>query len=66
MPEVEAKELITEERDSVCTLTINRPEKRNSLTPNLLMEIDWVLKRLKKEKRTRCVVIRGSGEKAFS
>ena len=66
MPEIEAKELIIEERDSVCTLTINRPEKRNSLTPNLLMEIDWVLKRLKKEKRTRCVVIRGSGEKAFS
>jgi len=66
VPEVEAKELIIEERDSVCTLTINRPEKRNSLTPNLLMEIDWVLKRLKKEKRTRCVVIRGSGEKAFS
>lgn len=66
MPEVEAKELITEERDSVCTLTINRPEKRNSLTPNLLMEIDSALKRLKKEKKTRCIVIRGSGEKAFS
>jgi enoyl-CoA hydratase/carnithine racemase len=66
VPEVEAKELITEERDSVCTLTINRPEKRNSLTPNLLMEIDSALKRLKKEKKTRCIVIRGSGEKAFS
>jgi enoyl-CoA hydratase/carnithine racemase len=66
MLEAEVTELITEENDSVCTLTINRPEKRNSLTPNLLVEIASVLKSLEKEKKTRCLVIRGSGDKAFS
>jgi enoyl-CoA hydratase/carnithine racemase len=59
-------ELITEEKDSICTITLNRPEKRNLLTPNMLLEIDSELKRLKGEGKTRCVVIRGSGDKAFS
>jgi enoyl-CoA hydratase/carnithine racemase len=66
VPEAEVKELIIEEKDSVCTLTINRPEKRNSLTPNLLIEIDSELKKLQNGQKTRCVVIRGSGDKAFS
>ncbi len=59
-------ELITEEKDSICTITLNRPEKRNLLTPVMLLEINSELKRLKDEARIRCVVIRGSGDKAFS
>ncbi|MER3446996.1 MAG: enoyl-CoA hydratase [Candidatus Dadabacteria bacterium] len=62
----EPKELITEEKDSICTITLNRPEKRNLLTPNMLIEIDSELRRLKTDGEIRCVVIRGSGDKAFS
>ncbi len=62
----EATEIIVEERDSICTLIINRPEKRNSLTPALLIGIDAELQRLKEDEKTKCVIIRGSGDKAFS
>jgi len=62
----ELKELIVEENGAVCTLTFNRPEKRNLLTPGMLLELSTQLERLRDENKVRCVVIRGSGEKAFS
>jgi len=62
----ELKELIVEENGAVCTLTFNRPEKRNLLTPGILIQLSSELKRLEQENNVRCVVIRGSGEKAFS
>jgi len=62
----EAKELIIKEEGSICTITLNRPEKRNSLTPDLLIELGSGLERLKEENKIRCVIIRGSGNKAFS
>ncbi|MCI0454784.1 MAG: enoyl-CoA hydratase-related protein [Candidatus Dadabacteria bacterium] len=61
----EVKELIIEERDSICTITINRPEKRNSLTPEILLEIGSELKRITNEEKAKCLVIRGAGDKAF-
>ncbi len=59
-------ELIIEEKGSICTLILNRPEKRNLTTPNMLLQIDSALKKLVDEGRVRCVVIRGAGDKAFS
>ncbi len=61
----EGKELLIEDKDFISTITINRPEKRNSLTPEILLEIGTELKRLKDQGKTRCLVIRGSGDKAF-
>jgi enoyl-CoA hydratase/carnithine racemase len=58
--------LLVEKKERVCTLTLNRPEKRNALSPLLLGELTAVLKRLTEEGDVRCVVIRGSGEKDFS
>ncbi len=63
---VHEQELIVEEKGAVCTLTFNRPEKRNLLTPAMLLELSEQLDRLRDGKKVRCVVIRGSGEKAFS
>ena len=62
----EKKELIVEERGGVSKIIFNRPEKRNLLTPDMLLDLESVLKRLKEEDKTRCVVIRGAGETAFS
>lgn len=59
-------ELLVEEKNLVCTFTFNRPEKRNLLTPSMLLNIDRELKRIEKEGKVRCVVIRGAGDKAFS
>jgi len=61
-----AEELLIEEKQEITTLILNRPEKRNLTTPKMLLELDSALTRLKEEGKTRCVVIRGAGEKAFS
>ena len=62
----EAKELLTERRDRVGILTLNRPERRNALSPRLLIELHETLESWVREEEIRTVVIRGAGEKAFS
>jgi len=64
---VVAEDLVLVQREgNVCTLTINRPEKRNSLNPELLLQLGDTLNALRDDGETRAVVIRGTGEKAFS
>jgi len=58
--------LIVEKKDRVATLILNRPEKRNSLSPDLLIRIHQTLDEFVQEDRVRVVVIRGVGDKAFS
>lgn len=61
----ESKDILVRIENSVCTLTLNRLEKRNSLTPNSLKLLRDELTRLGKNPDIRCVVIRGSGDRAF-
>jgi enoyl-CoA hydratase len=58
--------LIVERKEPVCTLIINRPEKKNALTPELLVKIYQTLKDLSKEDAIRAVILRGAGDEAFS
>ena len=58
--------LLVEKAGNIATLTINRPEKRNSMNPEILVMIGDALNSLKDDGQTRVVVIRGTGEKAFS
>jgi enoyl-CoA hydratase len=58
--------LMIEKKDMVCTIAINRPDKKNALSPMLLLQLTDILNRLKEENEIRCVVIRGSGENVFS
>lgn len=58
--------LIIEKRERVATLVLNRPEKRNSLSPDLLIRLHQTLEELKREDAVRAVVIRGEGDRAFS
>jgi enoyl-CoA hydratase/carnithine racemase len=50
----------------VVTITINRPQARNSLHPDLLKQMTTLFGELARDGETRCVVIRGAGDKAFS
>jgi len=61
----ENKELLAEIENSVCTLTINRPEKRNSLTQKTLGLLTEKFARLRDISDIRCVVITGRGNRAF-
>jgi len=58
--------LFVEHKSYVSTLTLNRPEKRNSLSPDLLVKLCQTLEELGQNDDVRTVVIRGSGERAFS
>jgi len=58
--------LFVEQKGYVATLTLNRPEKRNSLSPDLLVKLCQTLEELGQNDDVRTVVIRGSGERAFS
>ncbi len=58
--------LLTEKRERVCTITFNRPEKRNALTPLMLFHLADILKEIREEDEVRCLLLRGAGDKAFS
>ena len=59
-----ADELIAEQAGSVVTLTLNRPERRNAVTPELITQFVTELERIDADQDTRCVVITGA-ESAF-
>jgi enoyl-CoA hydratase/carnithine racemase len=58
--------LLVEKTGYVATLTINRPDKRNALNPEIHARLVSNIDRFADEGEVRCVVIRGQGELAFS
>lgn len=50
-----------EKRDGISTVYMNRPEKRNAMSPQLHYEMEATLEELEVDPDTRCVVIRGAG-----
>ena len=57
--------LLVEKTDHIATLILNRPQKGNSLTPDMFIRLHEVLDDFSHGDEVRCVVIRGAGEKAF-
>lgn len=57
--------LLVERKNNVCTLILNRPEKKNSLSPELVTLLLQTLEELSADDAVRVVVLRGAGEKAF-
>lgn len=52
--------------NSVATITINRPEKRNSLLPEMLYGLEDLLAQISSNPDVRVLVLTGEGDKAFS
>lgn len=61
----ENKDILVTIEGSICTLTLNRPKKRNSLTIKTLELLRDEILRLGEISDIRCLVIRGNGDKAF-
>ena len=57
--------LLAEREANVCTLTLNRPEKKNSLSPYLVKVLLQNLRELATDENVRALVIRGAGSEAF-
>jgi methylglutaconyl-CoA hydratase len=55
-------EIITETADSITTITLNRPEKRNALNDALINDLKAALREADKDETLRAVIIRGAGK----
>lgn len=58
--------VIKERSEGIYTITIHNPSKNNALTPSILKSLHDEFDYLKKQDDILVVIIRGSGEKAFS
>lgn len=56
------KAVKVEKRDGVATVMLNRPEKRNAMSPQLHFEMVDVLKELAEDEETRVLVLTGTGD----
>ena len=54
------------EETAIAILTLNRPDKLNALTTELLEELDAALSKLAKDGTVSCAILTGAGEKAFA
>ncbi|MBN2334581.1 enoyl-CoA hydratase/isomerase family protein [Candidatus Bathyarchaeota archaeon] len=61
----EEKPILTERKDGVYTITINRPGKLNSMTIEMLELIEKALDEAAADKTTRCILFKGAGDRAF-
>ena len=52
--------------DVIATVTFNRPERRNAFDLSMWRGLGTIMRQLSEDDDLRCVVLRGSGEKAFS
>jgi enoyl-CoA hydratase/carnithine racemase len=52
--------------DGIAEVTLNRPEKMNALTPEMLVRLDRAWTRIQDDASVRVVILSGAGDRAFS
>ena len=60
-----SKLILVDTQNGIATITLNRPERRNALSPELLQALIDALGDVKRDADARVVVITGAGSKAF-
>ena len=58
--------LLVDKHDGVAVVTLNRPEKRNALSPEMIVRLAAFWKEIAEDDSIRVVVVTGAGDKAFS
>ncbi len=59
------KTLLSEKKDNIGILTINRPDKLNAISNELTAELKSFLDEVEKDEGLRALIITGAGDKAF-
>jgi enoyl-CoA hydratase/carnithine racemase len=62
VPQTQEPILLREDRDGICTLTMNRPQQMNLLTSHMLFALQKEFESLKTDKKTRVVILAGAGK----
>lgn len=53
--------LLFEKRDTICVVTLNRPERLNAINVQLVLDLEDVLQNLEEDEEARCVILTGAG-----
>ena len=64
--ETEEKPVLVDTANGVCKITLNRPNKANSITSEMLDMIAEAADKAEADKSVRCIVVTGAGDRAFS
>lgn len=57
--------LIFDVKESIATVTINRPEKMNALNHQVMQELKELFTKIKNDDSVKVIILTGAGEKAF-
>ena len=57
--------LLTERRDGVVLVTLNRPDKRNTLSPEMVVRLAAFWDEIAQDDEVRAIVVTGAGDQAF-
>ena len=57
--------IITERNDSFAIIRLNRPEKRNALSGEMILALSEILRNLESQPDLRAIILTGEGDKAF-
>jgi enoyl-CoA hydratase len=58
--------VLLERDEAIVTLTLNRPDKLNALSVELVTELARIVNELGADASVRCAIVTGAGEKAFA
>lgn len=59
-------QILVERHDSIAVVTLNRPEKRNALSPEMVVRLAQFWQEVAQDHAIRVVVVTGAGDQAFS
>jgi enoyl-CoA hydratase len=59
-------QILVERRDGVAIVTLNRPEKRNALSPEMIVRLAGFWREVAQDDAIRVIVVTGAGTQAFS
>ena len=62
---MEYKNVLVEKEDNLAIVWINRPDQLNALNIDTIDELGKAMREIDEDKNIRCVILTGSGEKAF-
>src|SRR5688572_779500 len=62
VPQAEQPYVLREERDGICTLTLNRPQQMNLLTSGMLSSLQNAFQAIRDDKSIRVVVLAANGK----
>jgi enoyl-CoA hydratase len=65
-PDDSSPHLIVEKRGGIAYVTLNRPDKRNAFSPEMLVRLCDAWADIAKDPQIRVVLLTGAGDKAFS